>query len=290
MGDHKEKTVLITGGNGFIGNHLKKYLQDRYHVAAMDSKTLDVRRKQDFEQLNEMNIAHVIHLAGKTCVPESWENPEAFFETNITGTLNTVEFCRKNKAGMTYISTYIYGQPRSNPVSETAEVNPNNPYAKSKYMGEELCRFFCEHFEMDITVLRLFNVFGPGQKESFLIPFVVKQILDEGDTVCVQDLMPKRDYVYIDDVCRVIELSVNRTGGYRLYNIGSGISYSVGEIIEKAQRIAGTKKQIISRNNVRRNEMNDVVADISLIEHDWNWKPEVVLEAGLAKCLEGTYE
>lgn len=286
MWKDEDGIVLITGGSGFIGSHLDKFLRNRYHTISLSSKEFELRKEQMFDTLEAENIRHVVHLAGKTFVPESWENPRIFYEINITGTLNVVEFCRKNSIGMTYISAYIYGQPERNPISETAAVNPNNPYAQSKYLAEQLCRFYCENFGMDITVLRLFNVFGPGQKEHFLIPYIIKQILDEGDTVHVQDLAPKRDYIYIDDVCKAIELSIKKTDGYQLYNIGSGRSYSVGEVIAMAQKIAGTDKTVISKNNVRRHELNDVIADISLVRREWGWEPDVSLETGLARCME----
>lgn len=281
------RNILITGGNGFIGRHLTAYLKKcGFTIHAPSSEELDVLCQNDWNEWNEKDIGHVIHLAGKTFVPDSWKNPEDFFDVNTLGTLNAIRFCRAQNIGMTYISAYIYGQPESNPIAETAKAVPNNPYAESKYQAEELCAFFCKYFEMNITVFRLFNVFGPGQKEHFLIPFIVKQIQDSSNAISVQDLAPKRDYIYVDDVCKVIEMSIYRTKGHQLYNIGSGISFSVEEVIETMQKIAGTEKQVISKNSVRKNELNDVVADISRIRNEWGWMPEVDLESGLARMME----
>lgn len=283
--------VLITGGNGFIGRNLTVYLKKcGIETYAPTSGELDILNQEDWNKWEAKGIGHVIHLAGKTFVPDSWKNPEDFFKVNVMGTLNAIRFCREQNVGMTYVSAYIYGPPESNPIAETAKANPNNPYAGSKYAAEELCNFFCEYFEMNITVLRLFNVFGPGQKEHFLIPFIIKQIQENGNTISVQDLMPRRDYIYIEDVCRAIEISIHKTGGYRLFNIGSGKSFSVGEVIEILQEIAGTKKQIISKNNVRKNELNDVVADISHIKNEWGWIPEIDLKTGLAKMMEAEHD
>lgn len=281
------KKVLITGGSGFIGKNLSAYLKkDGLDVLEPDSNELNVLRLNDMDKWENMNIDHIVHLAGKTFVPDSWQKPEEFFAVNTYGMSNIIYLCRHLGVKMTYISAYIYGQPKSNPVSETAEVNPNNPYAESKFIAEELCRFFCKYFDMDITILRLFNVFGPGQKEHFLIPSIIKQVLNEGNIISVQDLNPKRDYIYIDDVCKAVEMSINNTKGYQLYNIGSGESYSVGEVVETVQKIAGTAKKIVAKNNIRRNELNDVVADIRLIKREWGWKPEITFEKGLAKCME----
>lgn len=281
------KKILITGGKGFIGKHIEKYLAERgYEVETPSSDELNVLRQDDWDKWKEKEIAHIVHLAGKTFVPDSWEKPEEFFQVNTMGTLQTLHFCRKQHIGMTYISAYIYGQPKSNPIPEDADINPNNPYARSKYMAEELCEFFCKYFDMDISILRLFNVYGPGQQERFLIPFIIKQALSEEESITVQDVEPKRDYIYIDDVCHAIELSIQKTSGYHLFNIGSGESFSVREVIDKIQQVAHTDKKVYSKNNVRRNELNDVIANVERIKQEWGWEPQVTLEAGLLQCVE----
>jgi len=279
--------ILITGGNGFIGKHVKAYLEESGYIAeAPSSDELNIVKESDWNKWNAQEVEHVIHLAGKTFVPDSWEHPEEFFEVNVTGTLQAIRFCRENKISMTYISAYIYGLPERNPIAETAKVNPNNPYAKSKYMAEELCEFFCKQFDMDITVLRLFNVYGPRQNDRFLIPYIMKQVLEDGDSITVQDLEPKRDYVYIDDVCEAIRLSVEKTRGFQLFNIGTGKSYAVSEIINIMQGIAKSQKKVCSKNNVRKNELNEVIADVSRIRQEWGWIPQVTIEEGLRKYLE----
>lgn len=279
---------MITGGNGFIGKHLKKYLEEKdYCVIAPSSKELNIMETENYKRYCMMNIQHVVHLAGKTFVPASWETPKDFFMVNTIGTMNLIEFCKENRINMTYISAYIYGYPKFNPVNETLEAKPNNPYAKSKYMAEELCEFYSSFFDMNISVLRLFNVFGPGQSEQFLIPCIIKQVLSGSDAIEIQDLEPKRDYVYIEDVCRAIELSIKNTQGYQVFNVGSGESYSVYRIIEMIQKEAGTDKKVLSQNNIRRNELSDVVADISAIRNKWGWGPVFSLKDGLRKCLQG---
>lgn len=280
------ENILITGGNGFIGRHLIEYLQTKhYRVIHPDSQELDVRTEADFDSFCGTDISHVIHLAGRTFVPASWENPKNFFEVNVMGTLQVIEFCRRYGINLTYISAYIYGQPKSIPVSETSDVKPDNPYAKSKYMAEELCEFYSSFFSMNISVLRLFNVYGPGQNENFLIPAIMRQLCSDSAKIEVNDLNPRRDYIYIEDVCNAIELSIEKSKGFQLYNIGSGVSFSVQEIIDLLQKLAGTHKQTVSRNMVRRNELNDVTADISCIKENWKWEPSISLEEGLRRCL-----
>lgn len=206
--------VLITGGRGFIGRNLTKYLSEQgFEVKSLSSQEFDVLKEHDGKEWKKEGIDHVVHLAGKTYVPDSWREPERFLTVNVLGTLRMIEFCRELGIGMTYVSAYIYGQPERIPIEECAKVRPNSPYAQSKYMAEELCEFFCEYYAMDISVLRLFNVYGPGQSEKFLIPFIIKQTLGNEEAITLQDLTPKRDYVYIDDICRAIEISIHKTRG-----------------------------------------------------------------------------
>lgn len=279
--------VLLTGGSGFIGMNLQGYLKDKgYELVAPSSHKLNVLKSDDLKKWDDKMIEHVVHLAGKTFVPESWNEPKKYFEINMVGTLNVLEFCRRNNISMTYISAYVYGIPERNPICEIAPANPNNPYAKSKYISEELCEFYCRHFNMDISVLRIFNVYGPGQNSKFLIPSIIEQTLDANSNIVVQDLVPKRDYVFIDDVSRAIELSICKTCGYHLFNVGSGFSYSVKEIIEIIQKQANTNKKVISKQNVRQNEVEDVIANISKIDKEWNWNPQIDIEVGLKKCIE----
>jgi len=279
--------ILITGGNGFIGKNAQKYLVGKgYNVEAPPSDELNILKQEDWEKWEGKEISHVLHLAGKTFVPDSWAEPEDFFQTNVMGALQAIRFCRKAQVGMTYISAYIYGQPQTIPLPETAEVKPDNPYAKSKHMGEELCEFFSGNFGMDITVLRLFNVYGPGQKKNFLIPYVLSQALDSGDIIVVQDEKPKRDFVYINDVCHAMELSIQNTSGFHIFNVGSGVSFSVREIIDKVQEAAHTEKRVYSYKNKRKNELDDVIADIRKIKKEWGWEPQMTLDAGIHQCVE----
>lgn len=279
--------VLITGGKGFIGKNLTDYLKNRgFQVENPSSKEFNVLKFCDLEQCREKGIEHIIHLAGKTFVPDSWKEPENFLRINVLGTLKVIELCKELGVGMTYVSAYIYGSVKDNPIAEDAPVLPNNPYAKSKYIAEELCEFFCDYLGMDISVLRLFNVYGPGQNEKFLIPYIIRQTMEDTNMISVQDLKPKRDYIYIEDVCRAIEISIYRTKGYHLFNVGSGESHSVLEVIELVQKIAGTNKSIVAKDNVRKNEINDVIADINKIQQEWGWVPVVSLENGLKKCME----
>ena len=285
-GNQVEKKILVTGAGGFIGRALVSYLKRRGEsVRGVSSGELDVADRKMVEGFSLASIGHVVHLAGKTFVPRSWEEPGEFLETNMAGTLHMLEACRKHDVPMTYISAYIYGQPERIPIRETDPIRPNNPYAKSKYMAEELCAFYAQQFGVRVSIIRPFNVYGAGQKRDFLIPQIIGQAMDE-ECIRVMDLAPKRDYIYLDELLEAIFLTVKNVQDYDVFNIGSGISHSVGEVIETVQRILGTDKPVECRNETRRNEMNNVVADISHAESVLGWHPSHTLEQGRTVMTE----
>jgi len=278
-------SVVVTGASGFIGSALSKRLKkEGCDVIEMDSSDGDVSSLLTWEKIKSENISHVFHLAGKTYVPESWDNPYTFYKTNVLGTEAALEFCRKNNTPLTYISAYIYGAPQRLPISESDPANPNNPYAHSKYMGEELCQFYASCYGMNVSVLRPFNVFGVGQSEHFLIPSIIHQALYQ-EAIVVQDISPKRDYVYLSDLVDAMLATLAPTNGFNLFNIGSGVSYSVGEVIEIIQKYAETNKPVMNKGAVRTNEIPDVLADTSHAQDLLKWHCSVEFESGIKEIV-----
>ncbi len=279
--------ILVTGSTGFIGRKVMEALEKKgYTAIGMGSRDCDISKLDGLTNyIDEIvktgkNISHVIHLAGRVDVFKSWSEPERFFSVNTAGCMNVLEVCRKYNMGMTYISAYVYGQPESLPISEKAPVKPNNPYAQSKYMAEQLCKFYSTNYDIKTSIIRPFNVYGPGQSRDFVIPHIIDEVKNQ-DVIHVLDLVPKRDYVYIDDLVEAIISAVGKDIYGEVINIGSGVSYSVQEVVDMLQEIGGTKKEVKSKNQVRKNEMNNVVADISQAEKLLGWKPSTDIRQGL---------
>ena len=275
--------VLVTGGSGFIGRRLVRHLREQgAEVYAPERSALDVT----VGPLPELSVDFVIHLAGRTFVPASWNEPADFYRVNVLGTVNVLEYCRQKQAHLLYVSGYAYGIPDSLPISEDAPLKPNNPYAFSKRSAEAVCHFYYERLQTRVTIARPFNIYGPGQSADFLIPHILKQVVDPAvAAVEVEDDTPRRDYVHVDDVIGAIErLRANPKPG-AVFNIGSGESYSVAEIAEIACRAAGISKPVVSRGNQRVNDISDVVADISAIRNAVGWSPSITLLDGLCEII-----
>jgi nucleoside-diphosphate-sugar epimerase len=275
------KTILVTGANGFIGTALKKHLQhQQYTIYEFNEQDGDIAQKNALDKWNEYKVDHVIHLAGKTFVPQSWHDPYTFYTTNVIGTLTTLEFCKKHKISLTYLSTYLYGIPKQLPISEDAELNPNNPYSYSKYLAEKLCQFYYREFGVKVTIFRPFNVYGHRQNSIFLIPAIIHQIL-HSDAIRVKELASRRDYVYLEDLVRAIILSLDTPFPFEIYNIGSGESLSVAEVIDIIQKIFKTDKKVISENVQRKNEIAETIANIDKAKQKLGWNPKYTFYNGI---------
>ena len=274
------KRVLLTGGSGFIGRQLRARLaQLGASVVAPSS------RDPVDENLFGDGFDHVFHLAGKTGVVDSWQEPLAYFTANTLGTARLVEQCRKAGCSMTLASAYVYGLAKHLPISEAHPVEPNNPYAVSKRLAEQICAFYAQSFGVNVVILRLFNIYGPHQSTNFLIPWIVSQVIDPNALeVIVQDLSPRRDYLFITDAVEAIVASI-ATRSCAIFNVGSGVSYSVEEIIQAAEAAAGVNKPYRAVGTRRACEIDDVVADISAIEKELGWRPSIPIEQGLREVV-----
>jgi nucleoside-diphosphate-sugar epimerase len=271
--------VLVTGGSGFIGRRLVRFLRgEGVEVLAPGRDTLDVSAGTFPDQSADW----VIHLAGRTYVPASWNEPADFYRVNALGTVNVLEYCRRTQARLIYVSGYCYGLPEALPIPETAPLKPNNPYALSKQAAEQACRFFFEYLQTPVMIARPFNIYGPGQPANFLIARIVEQVIDPAAAaIVVEDGAPRRDYVHLDDVVSAIESLRRNPKPGATFNIGSGASHSVAEVAELACRAVHAKKPFVSRDNRRANDIPDVVADITAIRIATGWTPSIALYDGL---------
>ncbi len=275
--------LLVTGADGFIGTPLVRRLRDEgHHVIALDLADGDVADGALWSAQPDVEV--VLHLAARSFVPDSWRIPTTYTRTNVLGTAEALEYCRARKARLVTLSSYMYGVPETLPIPETAQVAAGNPYALSKRLAEESCRFYAENLGVPVTILRPFNVYGPGQKEPFLVPLILRQ-LRESTEIRVLDLEPKRDYVYVADVVEALVRAVRPAEGFRVFNIGAGVSHSVGELIAEMQRAAGTNLPVISAEERRKDEVMDTIADIRAAAAGLGWTPRYTLAQGLQEIL-----
>jgi GDP-4-dehydro-6-deoxy-D-mannose reductase len=276
--------ILVSGATGFVGSALTGKLRDREscEVFSLTSSNGDIAEAQTWRSLPAADV--VIHLAAKTFVPDSWKDPTAFLRTNFIGTTQALDYCRTHKARLVFLSSYLYGNPARLPIDEQAAVSATNPYALSKKLAEEACRFYAENFGVAVTILRVFNLYGGGQGGKFLIPSIVSQVLD-GRAIQVKDLAPKRDFLFIDDLVEAIVCAIDQPQAFEIFNIASGTSHSVREVIDIVMRIAQRTVPVHSEEVRRQNEIMDTQGDITKARRMLSWVPRWTLEAGVAEIL-----
>ncbi len=272
-------SIVVTGAFGFIGTHVVPLLREAGHdVLEIDISSGNVVDESTWVNLPQREV--VIHLAGRPFVPDSWAEPALFLRTNLLGTVAALDYCRRHGARLVFVSSYLYGAPDRLPIPEHAPLVATNPYGLSKKLAEEVCRFYSDRFGISVTILRLFNVYGAGQSREFLIPSIVRQVR-AGEQIRVRDLAPKRDYVYVSDVAEAIARAVECQRAGSVFNIGTGISHSVEEVIQVIQAVWGTNLDVISSEERRQDEVMNTVADIAEAKRYLGWEPKFTLPHGI---------
>jgi nucleoside-diphosphate-sugar epimerase len=274
--------VLVTGANGFVGTYL---------VSALEARGCEVvchsRRQGDISRcdLPYDGIDYVFHLAARTFIPDSWRLTREFYDTNVLGTVNVLEFCRRHECPLVIMSAYVYGRPRRLPIDEDHPLEAFSPYTHTKILAEEAARFYTQQFGCKVAVVRPFNLYGVGQSNHFLIPTLVRQAVAPGDTITVADPRPKRDFLHVRDLVALL-LLVARNRGTGVYNAGSGSSTSIGEIVDLITAKTGTRKILVSNGLVRENEVLDTISDCSRAAAAFGWSVQTPMSEGIRELVE----
>jgi nucleoside-diphosphate-sugar epimerase len=282
----KARRVAVTGSAGFIGSHLVPVLKENgWGVEELDLKTgIDITDWGAMKDIGPFDV--LVHLAGGAVVTDSFREPRRFLASSMTGTLNMLELCSERKSFMIYASSaHVYASPRYLPLDEAHPVLPSSPYALSKLTGEHLCRGYHQFADLDVGIVRAFNVYGEGQSHEALIPSILKQAMD--GAVVLKDPLPRRDFVYVDDLIvayvKLIELG---PVGFEAINVGSGKSHSVREVVDIVCEALGEKASVTFTNERRKGEIPESVADIGKARGLLKWQPRYDLRRGIHKMLE----
>ncbi len=281
-----KRRLLITGHTGFIGSALTSALQGDDEFEILGASRSNGRNLLDFNTLQDLpKVDKIIHLAACVGVPRSWQKPSEVYQTNIISTLNVLEFARLHQTPVIYLSSYIYGPPEYLPIDEAHPIHCGNPYAVSKRQAEILCEAYAKDFGIPVTILRPFNLYGPQQVRENLIPSIIWQAKEKG-SIQINDLRPKRDYLHLDDMIdALIKVIRSEPRGLEVYNLGSGKSYSVQEVIDVVLKSIGRDLPIRCTGEYRRNEIMDCFSNSKKFSERFTWKQRVGLEEGIKRLL-----
>lgn len=297
--------AIVTGGAGFVGSHLCRALreQDTEVLAIDDCSTgkqslvpsgvsveqVDIRKSAIPEIIERFDPTVLFHLAAIHYVPYCNDNPEETFEVNTMGTRRIVEAAR-SAGGLerfVFASSAAVYPPREGPNSETASVGPMDIYGRTKLAGEDLARLLSRETDITVSTARLFNIYGPDETNPHLIPAIIEQLQDGSRTVELGNLTPARDFIHVRDIVRALLMLGTRDGEeYRVYNVGSGTEWSVREVVEAVEAALGENidvRQVSDRQ--RESDRPHLLADISRIEREVGWSPQVQFVDGLRELL-----
>jgi len=267
------KKVLILGSKGFIGKNFINYIQrknDKYKIFS-DTKKKDLSIKSTWKEF--IKVDTLVFLAGVSTIEESNQDPRKCFQVNINSIINALEFCKKNKTDLIFISS-----------SSCKNFNNiQNPYTISKLFSEKLCKFYSKKFGISVTILRLFNVYGKDQPSLYIIPKIIFQLKNKNE-ITVENLNSTRDYIYIDDVCEAIYLAINKKIKFKILDVGTGKSHSVKQLIDLIQKLKKTKLKVKNLNKYNKKILHSK-AHINQTVNVLNWRPKTDIKSGLIKLF-----
>lgn len=319
------KSILITGGAGFIGSHVvRKMVLDHpdIHIINLDQLTYagnlenltDVQDAPNYSFVRgdivdgtfleklffETQIDGVIHLAAESHVDRSIADPMAFINTNIVGTVNLLNACRKTWTDFEgklfyHISTdEVYGSLGSSGLfTEETAYDPRSPYSASKASSDHLVRAYHHTYGLPVVISNCSNNYGPNQFPEKLIPLAINNILHLKPIPIYGKGENVRDWLYVEDHASAIELIFRKGQNGRTYNIGGLNEWQNIDLIrllcqimdEKLEREAGTSEKLITYVKDRAGHDLRYAIDSTRIAEELDWKPSLKFEEGLAKTV-----
>lgn len=299
--------ILVTGGAGFIGKHLVKFLiENKHNVSILDNFSNSDKKSISKFKKNQIKIIEgdirndteilkatkeqdvVIHLAAKISVEESVKNPSETFEINVKGTEKILKSCKKNgvKKIIVASSAAVYGEgDQQNKIKEESTLNPISPYGESKIGMEEKIKEFCTENKINYIILRFFNIYGKGQSKEYagVITKFLEQIEKSENLIIFGDGMQTRDFVAIDDIINSIHNAMKYTKN-GIFNIASGKKITIKELAE-LMILLSNKTLDIEYIKAKKGDIKYSEADIQLAKNYLNYFSKIELKDGIKKLM-----
>ncbi|NLU65862.1 SDR family NAD(P)-dependent oxidoreductase [Streptomyces sp. HNM0574] len=309
-GHWKNRKVLVTGAEGFIGSalvdllvgrgarvralsHYKPYAERGFLAHHLESGTVeavtgDVR---DAGVVDEAvaGCDTVFHLAALIGIPYSYRAPESYVATNVVGTHHVAAACRRHAVGrLVHTSTSeVYGTARTAPISESHPLQPQSPYSASKIGADMMALSYWHAFELPVTVVRPFNTYGPRQSARAVIPAILRQLHAGAEEIRLGSTSPTRDFTYVTDTAAgFLALAEAPAAVGRTVNLGTGEEISIGDLAALLTEITGSAARIVtdtSRLRPAGSEVERLLSDNGLARELSGWRPEMSLRDGLTE-------
>ncbi|MFZ3566191.1 GDP-mannose 4,6-dehydratase [Streptomyces sp. BH097] len=317
--DWTGRTVLVTGAEGFIGSTLVDLLVARgakvrafvhykpygekgnlapYFGAAHGPVEMIAGDVRDAGRVMDAveGCDTVFHLAALIGIPYSYDSPGAYVQTNVVGTENVAEACRRHQVRrLVHTSTSeVYGTALTAPISEAHPLQPQSPYSASKIGADMMALSHWHAFELPVTVVRPFNTYGPRQSARAVIPTILAQLHAGRRQIKLGSLTPTRDFTYVTDTARgFLALAACDAALGHSVNLGTGQEIAIGDLAKALINASGRDAEVVvDRGRLRPSgsEVHRLLSDNSRAR-DWaGWEPEVPLEEGLRRTSDWVEE
>jgi NAD dependent epimerase/dehydratase len=310
---NSDKTVLVTGADGFIGSHLTEMLVAKgYQVKALaqynsfnnwgwleniackeqvEVLTGDIRDPHYCKYITK-DVDIVFHLAALIAIPYSYVAPDSYVDTNIKGTLNICQAAKESgNIRVIHTSTSeVYGTAQYVPIDEKHPLQPQSPYSATKIAADAMAMSFFNTFELPVTIVRPFNTYGPRQSARAVIPTIITQIANGMKEIKLGDVTPTRDFNYVEDTCRgFIALAETDATIGETINIGSNFEISIGDTLNLIKELMNSDvKFSTDEQRVRpgKSEVFRLWCDNTKIENLTGFKPQVDIREGLQRTID----
>lgn len=306
------KTILITGATGFVGTYLADYLLTKNDCKVIGTSLTGKTSTQENLEIVTLNLLdaesveklivekkpdEIYHLAALSSPKQSFVNPSETITNNITAEVNILEALRKNNMQSTKVlitsSAEIYGLVKQEdlPIDENTPLNPSNPYAVSKIAQDFLGLQYYLSYKLHVIRVRPFNHIGPGQTPQFVVAAFAKRIADieKGNlnVLTVGSLEAKRDFTDVRDMIVAYDLLMEKGTAGEVYNIGSGVSHKISEILDIMLSLVEKKITVQQDQNLLMTADNpELVCDSSKMKAITGWEPKIPLEQTLKDTLD----
>lgn len=302
------KKILVIGYSGFVGPYIaKEFINNGYTIFACDITNPTVEIKGvTFFQINILNFEEVksllhkvkpnfiINLAAISSVGTSWKYPQKTIEVNVIGSLNLLEatLTLEEKPRVLFVGSSEEYLSSDSPLREYDKLNSNNPYGISKLTQEKFAELYRKQHGLKIYCVRPFNHTGIGQSDSFVLPSFCKQVAEiqkngNGGTIYVGNLSAIRDFSDVRDIVKAYRLIIESDNDEIIYNVGSGETYSLLELLEYIISLSNQKISIvIDKTKFRPVDSPYVCCDYELINKNLGWSPKHKIKDTLVEMYE----
>lgn len=311
----KNKCVLVTGADGFIGSHLVESLLEEgckvkafaYYNSFNSWGWLDTLPKEVLSQIeiftgdvrdpNGVRQAvkgadTVFHLAALIAIPYSYHSPDSYVDTNIKGTLNVLQACRDHNVEKVLVTSTseVYGTAKYVPIDEKHPYQGQSPYSATKIGADRIAESFYRSFNLPVSIVRPFNTYGPRQSARAIIPTIITQLLSGFKEIKLGSLSPTRDFTYVKDTCRgFVEIARSDSTVGQEINIASQEEISIGDLTRNIIEILGSDARIVTdekRERPENSEVERLLGSNEKINRLCGWNPHVSLREGIKNTID----